>query len=105
MPEVDRLLHIRNGQSVARGFRPIHFDVDVEALRDALGKDGAHLRKRRENLLNLRADLLDALQSSALESSCPSGVLIPVSSMSRRFSTGMVQVFVRPGNWSFASIS
>ena len=31
--------------------------------------------------------------------------MIPVNSMSRRFSTGMVQVFDRPGNWSFASIS
>ena len=35
----------------------------------------------------------------------PTGVLIPVSSMSRRFSTGIVQVFVSPGNWSFSSIS
>ena len=35
----------------------------------------------------------------------PSGVLMPVNSMSSRFSTGMVQVFERPGNWSLLSIS
>ena len=30
----------------------------------------------------------------------PTGVLIPVSSMSSRFWTGMVQVLESPGNWS-----
>ena len=30
---------------------------------------------------------------------------MPVSSMSSRFSIGMVHVLERPGNWSFASIS
>ena len=29
---------------------------------------------------------------------------MPVNSISRRFSTGMVQVLERPGNWSLASI-
>src|SRR5437660_1785131 len=33
----------------------------------------------------------------------PTGVLIPVKAMSSRFSTGMVQVLLRPGNWSFSS--
>ena len=35
----------------------------------------------------------------------PTAVLIPVNSISSRFCTGIVQVFVRPGNWSFSSIS
>jgi hypothetical protein len=35
----------------------------------------------------------------------PTGVLIPVSSMSSRFRIGCVQTFGNPGNWSAASIS
>src|SRR5665213_1055645 len=35
----------------------------------------------------------------------PTGVFIPVNSMSRRFSIGMVHVFESPGKCSFSSIS
>ena len=58
-----------------------------------------------KHLLHLRAEVLDARQDSGPWIFMPIGVLMPVSSMSRRFSTGMVQVLVRPGNWSFSSIS
>ena len=58
----DRALHIAHGQSIARRFRPIYFYVDVESLRDALGKDRPHLRHRPENLLNSARQVLDTFQ-------------------------------------------
>src|SRR5713101_8461948 len=58
----DRLLHVSNSQTVAGRFRTVHFDVEIKTLRNALRKNGAHLRNRREDLLYLRANLLDALQ-------------------------------------------
>ncbi len=58
----DRLLHVSNGQTVASRLCAIHFDVEIKALRNTFSEDGAHLRNRREDLLYLRANLLDALQ-------------------------------------------
>ncbi len=59
-------MHITHGQSIARRFRPVHVHVDVESLRDPLGKDRPHFRHRPENLLNARAQVLDAVQARAL---------------------------------------
>src|SRR6266436_2092923 len=58
----DRLLHIGNCQTVASRFRPVDFDVEIKTLRNTFCEDGTHLRNRREDLLYLRANLLDALQ-------------------------------------------
>ena len=60
------MLHIGNGESVARRFFAIDVDVDVKALRDAFGEDGSNLRKARKDLLYLRASLLDAFESRTL---------------------------------------
>ena len=62
----DDALHVGHGQAVARGLGPVHIHVEIEALRDALGKDGVGLRHGGENLLHLRADVLDVRQIGAL---------------------------------------
>jgi hypothetical protein len=58
----DGLLHVSNSQAVTSRLCTIHFDVELETLRNALREDGAHLGNRREDLLYLRTNLLDALK-------------------------------------------
>src|SRR6266853_2895027 len=57
-----RLLYVRDSQTIASRFCTGHFDVEIKTLRNAFSEDGAHLRNRREDLLYLRPNLLDALQ-------------------------------------------
>ena len=47
----DRPLHVRHGQPIARRFGAVDFDIDVKALRDALGEDGAQFGNAAKNLL------------------------------------------------------
>ena len=35
----DDLLHVSHREAVTHGFGPIHFDVQIESLRNALRKD------------------------------------------------------------------
>ena len=58
----DRLLHISDSQTIASRLCAVHFDVEIKTLRNAFGKNGAHLRNCREDLLYLRANLLNPLQ-------------------------------------------
>ena len=103
-PGRDDALNIAYSQAVSRRFRSIHFDIDVETLRHTFGEDRPHFRQRAQICCIWPPSLLDALEVRPLDL-MPTGVLIPVNSMSRRFSTGIVQVFESPGKCSFSSIA
>src|SRR5580704_17665847 len=58
----DSLLNVSDSQTATSCLRAVHFDVEIKTLRNAFREDGAHLRNRREDLLYLRTNLLDAFQ-------------------------------------------
>ena len=57
----DCLLDVADGEPIARGLGAVNFHVYVEAFGNALREDGTHLGECQENLLNLGADLLNAI--------------------------------------------
>src|SRR5579859_295952 len=61
------LLNVSNSETVFRGFRAVYFHIQIEALGHALGKNRAHLRKGREDLLELSPDLLNLIKGWTLD--------------------------------------
>ncbi len=62
----DDLLHVGHREAVARGFGPVHLNIQIESLRNALRKDRVGFRHGGKNLLHARSNIFDVRQIGAL---------------------------------------
>ena len=92
-------LRLVDRQPVARELLAVPVEVEEVAAAVALGEDAARARApARSTASTLRADRVDRRARSAPEIFRPTGVRMPVVSMSMRALIGIVQAFDTPGS-------
>lgn len=96
--------HVLDVQTVAGDLGTVRDDVEGVAARDAFGIGAAGARDLLDHALELFADVVDRRQVGT-EIFTPTGVRMPVLSMSMRALMGMVQALTWPGRVSASSIS
>ena len=98
------ILHLADRKAVAGDVVAVDVELDVVAAHDALGVGAGGAGDLPHDRLDLRGDALQ-LREVGPATLMPTGVLMPVASMSMRVLMGMVQALMSPGNWIAAFIA
>lgn len=95
----DHLLDVVDVEAEPRGLTPLDVNPDVAAGDDALGERRARSRHPFHDPLDVAAEVFDDPEVRGPAILIPTGVLIPVASISMRVLIGMTQTLASPGNY------
>ena len=101
----DHVLHVGDRQPVARRRGAVDRHVEVAAAFEPLGERRGDARHVLDRALDLPASRGRSRARSGPETLMPTGLLMPVASMSMRLRIGGTQTFDRPGTCTVRSSS
>ena len=103
--EATTSLDVVRVEPVARGLCAAHVDVGEEAAGRALREGAARPRRSARRPSRSRSAVRSIVWMSSPKTWMPSGLRMPVASISVRVWIGIHQTLGMPGYWSFSSIS